>query len=39
VVMLVLAIVASVPIGLGWLVLMPIGAGSLYASYRAIYLS
>lgn len=39
VVTLVLAIVASVPIGLGWLVLMPIGAGSLYASYRAIYLS
>jgi uncharacterized membrane protein len=39
VVMLVLAIVASVPVGLGWLVLLPIGAGSLYSSYRAIYLS
>lgn len=39
VVMFVLAIVASVPIGLGWLVLVPIGAGSLYASYRAIYLT
>jgi len=38
-VMFVLAIVATVPLGLGWLVLTPIGAGSLYASYRAIYLS
>ncbi len=39
IVMFVFSILASVPIGLGWLVLAPVGAGSLYASYRAIYLS
>jgi uncharacterized membrane protein len=38
VVLLVLAVVASLPIGLGWLVLGPMMAGSIYASYRDIYL-
>ena len=32
-----LAIVASIPFGLGWLVLGPVIAGSLYASYRDIF--
>jgi uncharacterized membrane protein len=35
----VLAIIASIPLGLGWLVLGPVMAGSIYASYRDIYLS
>lgn len=39
VVMLVLAVIASVPIGLGWLVLGPVTAASIYTSYRDIYLS
>ena len=39
VVMFVLAIVATVPIGLGWLVLGPVTAASIYTSYRDIYLS
>jgi uncharacterized membrane protein len=38
IVMLVLAIIASVPIGLGWLVLGPVTAASIYTSYRDIYL-
>lgn len=35
---LVLAILASIPVGLGWLLLGPVLIGSLYASYRDIYL-
>ena len=35
---LVFSIVASTPAGLGWLVLGPVLVGSLYASYRNIYL-
>jgi uncharacterized membrane protein len=38
VVMFLFAIIATVPLGLGWLVLTPVGVGSLYASYRDIYL-
>jgi uncharacterized membrane protein len=34
---LLLAIVASVPLGLGWLVLGPVTAASIYAGYRDIY--
>jgi hypothetical protein len=37
VIYLVLAIVASAPFGLGWLVLLPASAGMLYASYRDIF--
>jgi hypothetical protein len=34
----VFAILASIPIGLGWLLLGPVLIGSLFASYRDIYL-
>jgi len=34
----VMAVVASLPIGLGWLVLGPVIAASVYTSYRDIYL-
>lgn len=34
----VLAIVASIPFGLGWLVALPMIAGSVYASYKDIFL-
>jgi uncharacterized membrane protein len=37
VVLFVAAIIAAIPFGLGWLVLGPVAAGSLYASYRDIY--
>lgn len=37
VVVFVAAIVAAIPLGLGWLVLGPVLIGSLYASYRDIY--
>ena len=33
----VLAIVAAIPFGLGWLVLGPVMAGSIYVAYRDIY--
>jgi uncharacterized membrane protein len=33
-----LAIVASIPLGLGWLVLGPVIAASVYTGYRDIYL-
>lgn len=36
---LVLAILASIPLMLGWLALGPVFAGSLYASYKDIYLT
>jgi uncharacterized membrane protein len=39
VVLFVLMIVATIPLGLGWLVLGPVFAASIYASYRDIYLS
>ena len=39
VVMLALSLVASIPLGLGWLVLGPVLAASLYTSYKDIYLS
>jgi uncharacterized membrane protein len=35
---LVFAILASIPVGLGWLLLGPVLIASLYASYRDIYL-
>jgi uncharacterized membrane protein len=38
VVAFVLAIIASIPFGLGWLVLLPVLAGSVYVSYRDIFL-
>jgi len=34
---LVLAIAATIPFGLGWFVLTPVWAGSVYASYKDIY--
>ncbi len=34
---LVVAILASLPLGLGWLVLLPVTAGMLYCSYRDLY--
>ena len=37
VVLLVLGIVATVPLGLGWLVLGPVTIASIYVSYREIY--
>jgi uncharacterized membrane protein len=39
VVLFILAIVASLPIMLGWLVLGPVMAASIYTSYRDIYFS
>jgi len=39
VVLFVLAILASLPFGLGWLVLMPVLAASIYTGYRDIYLA
>ena len=38
VVMFVLAVVATIPLALGWLVLGPVFAASVYTSYRDIYL-
>jgi len=35
---LVLSVVATIPLGLGWLVLGPVVAASVYTSYRDIYL-
>jgi uncharacterized membrane protein len=35
---LILAILASIPFGLGWLVLLPIMAGSIYSGYKDIFL-
>ncbi len=39
VILLAAAIVASIPFGLGWLVLGPVLVASLYAAYRDIYFS
>ena len=38
-VLFVLALVASIPAGLGWLVLGPVVIGSIYAAYRDIFLA
>jgi uncharacterized membrane protein len=38
-VMLVLGVLAAIPFGLGWLVLGPVLAASLYTSYKDIYLT
>jgi hypothetical protein len=38
VILFVLAIVATIPLGLGWLALAPVIWGSVYASYRDIFL-
>jgi hypothetical protein len=35
--MFVLAIVASIPLGLGWLLLGPVIIASVYTSYRDIF--
>jgi uncharacterized membrane protein len=35
--MTVLAVLASIPFFLGWLVLMPMGMAAFYAAYKAIY--
>ena len=37
VVLFIASIVAAIPLGLGYLVLLPVAAGSVYASYRDIY--
>ena len=39
VVMLVLGVLAAIPFGLGWLVLGPVLAASIYTSYKDIYLT
>lgn len=39
IVMSVLAIIASIPFFLGWLVLMPMGMAAFYTAYRSIYTS
>ena len=38
VVLLIFMVIATLPLGLGWLVLGPVFAASIYASYRDIYL-
>ncbi len=37
VLMFVLAVVAAIPLGLGFILLLPVAAGSLYASYVDIF--
>jgi uncharacterized membrane protein len=37
VILMVLSVVASIPVGLGWLVLGPVIAASIYTAYRDIY--
>ena len=34
---LVLAVLASIPFGLGWLVLGPVAIGTYYASWREVF--
>ncbi|MGH8663046.1 MAG: BPSS1780 family membrane protein [Burkholderiales bacterium] len=38
VLLLILAILASIPFGLGWLVVLPMIAGSIYSGYKDIFL-
>jgi uncharacterized membrane protein len=38
-ILFVLALLASIPAGLGWLVLGPVVIGSTYAAYRDIFLA
>jgi uncharacterized membrane protein len=37
IIMMVLSIVATIPLGLGWLVLGPVAVASVYVAYRDIY--
>lgn len=37
IIMMVLAFIATIPFGLGWLVLMPMGFAAFYTAYRSIY--
>ncbi len=37
IIMMVLSIVATIPLGLGWLVLGPVAIASVYVAYRDIY--
>jgi uncharacterized membrane protein len=37
VIQLVLAVVASIPFGLGWLVLLPVMLLTVYVSYRDVF--
>ena len=39
VILLLLAMVASIPFGLGWLVLLPVIVASIYTAYRDIFLA
>ena len=36
-IMIVLAVIATIPLGLGWFVLMPMGMAAFYTAYRSIY--
>jgi len=36
-VLFVASIIAAIPLGLGYLVLLPVMVGSIYAAYRDIY--
>ena len=38
IVVFILAMIATMPVGLGWLILMPVLAGSVYAAYKDIFL-
>ena len=38
IVLFILAMLASIPFGLGWLLLLPVMAGSVYAGYKDIFL-
>jgi len=37
IIMVILAVIASIPFALGWLILMPVGMAAFYTAYRAIY--
>jgi hypothetical protein len=39
VLLFILAILASIPFGLGWLVVLPMFVGSVYAGYKDIFLA
>jgi uncharacterized membrane protein len=38
VIVFILTMIATIPVGLGWLLLMPVLAGSVYAAYKDIFL-